>query len=298
MLRKGISILTLVAMLSILYCSCEQGGMMEVKEPGGMTELTEPEGNEGLMELLDHAGRIEVDEPGEIHNEVLTLYCGKHQPLSGGRLGREEFTRHLSGCINQVFELRGIDVRVTPDHIAGILAEFEKLNDAGIIDVSRPTREGLFNYLDHLVERGVLEPHAAGEYRRVLVLCEEHDSRGGSKQRLLEGISAIDTGNAGRDRMFGDILVHSRDFWTGIEEERVMITVLGETLDPLDQSLEELRFWEKIASYGVDTLMGIVCIVSIPLTLGASVAGLIASITASILVDYYWGEDWGDDYVD
>ena len=60
MLRKGISILTLVAMLSLLYCSCEQGGMMEVKEPGGMTELTEPEGNEGLMELLDHAGRIEV----------------------------------------------------------------------------------------------------------------------------------------------------------------------------------------------------------------------------------------------
>ena len=33
MLRKGISILTLVAMLSLLYCSCEQGGMMEVKEP-------------------------------------------------------------------------------------------------------------------------------------------------------------------------------------------------------------------------------------------------------------------------
>ena len=288
MFRKGISILTLVTMLSFLYCSCERGGM---------TDVTEPDGDENLEELIDRAGRIEIDNPGEIHNEVLTFYCEKHRPLSGERLGREEFTRHLSGCINQVFELRGIDVRVTPEHIAEIVAEFGELKHAGIIDVSRPTREGLFDYLDHLVGQGVLEAQAAGEYRRALVICDEHDSKGGSRQGLLEEVSSIDTGNAGRDRMFSDILVHSRDFWTGIEEEKVMITALGDTLDPLGPTEEELKLWEKIASYGVDTLVGIVCIVSIPLTLGASVAGLIASMTASILVDYCWGDDWGDDHV-
>jgi len=287
MLKRGISILTLIAMLSFLYCSCEQGGM---------TEVTEPDGNESLEELLDRAGRIEIDNPGEIHNEVLTLYCEKHQPLTGRRLGTEEFTRHLSGCINRIFDLRGIDVRVTPDHIEGIVAEFSKLKRAGIIDVSRPTREGLFDYLDHLVGQGVLEPHAAGEYKRALALCGEHDSKSCSEQRLLVDISSIDTGNAERDRMFGDILVHSRDFWTGIEEEKVMITALGDTLDPLDPTQEELEFWEKIASYGMDALIGAVCIITIPLTLGMSVAGLIASMTASILVDYTWGDDWGDDH--
>jgi hypothetical protein len=289
MFKRGISILTLIAMLSLLYCSCEQGGMTEVTEPGG---------SESLEEFLDRAGRIEIDNPGEIHNEVLTLYCEKHRPLSGERLGTEEFTRHLSGCINRIFELRGIDVRVTPDHIAGIIAEFSKLKRAGVIDVSRPTREGLFDYLDYQVGQGVLEPRAAGEYRRALTLCGEHDSVKGSKQRLLDEISSIDTGNSGRDRMFGDILVNSRDFWTGIEEEKVMITALGDTLDPLDQSQEDFEFWEKIASYGMDALLGVVCIVTIPLTLGLSVAGLIASMTASILVDYTWGEDWGDDHQD
>jgi hypothetical protein len=287
MLRKGISILTLAAMLSLLYCSCEQGGMTDVRTP---------DGNESLEELIDRAGRIEVEEPGEIHNEVLTLYCGKHRPLSGGRLGPEEFTWHLSDCINQVFELRGIDVRVTPEHIAGLLAEFRKLKDYGVIDVSRPTREGLFTYLDHLVGQGLLEPRAAGEYRRALVLCDEHDSKGGSRQLLVEGMSSIKTGDAGRDRMFTDILVHSRDFWTGIEKEEIMVTALGDTLDPIDMSPEEFDFWEKIASYGTDALLGIACIVIVPITLGVSIAGLLASITASILVDYTWGDDWGYDY--
>ena len=74
MLRKAVSILTLVAMLSFLYCSCEQGGM---------TEVTELDESENLEELLDRAGRIEIENPGEIHNDVLSLYCEKHDPLSG-----------------------------------------------------------------------------------------------------------------------------------------------------------------------------------------------------------------------
>ncbi len=287
MMRKCVSILTLVAMLSFLYCSCEQGGV---------TEMTEPEVDESLEELLDRAGRIEVAEPGEIHNEVLTLYCEKHIPLSGGRLGTEEFTRHLSGCINRVFELRGIDVRVTPDHISGLLGEFEKLKRAGIIDVTHPTREDLFDYLDHLVGQGVIEPHAAGEYARALDLCGEYDSKGGSRRRLAEELSAIDTGNAGRDEMFTDILIHSRDFWTGLEKEEIKVAVPGDSLDSTGPTLEELEFWEKIASYGTDALLGVACILVVPLTLGISIAGLLASLTASIMVDYAWPDDWGDDY--
>lgn len=283
--RKIVSILTLVALLSLIYYSCEHGGVSEV---------VKPEDGGSLEELLDHASRIEIENPGEIHNEVLTLYCREHRPLSGGRLGREEFTRHLSECINQVFELRGIDVRVTQGHVEGLIARFDELRRAGIIDVSRPTKEGLNDYLDHLVQEGTLKPHAAEEYKRALVICGEHDSNGGSGESLRGEISSIDTGDESRDRMFSDILIHSRDFWTGIEEEMVMIPVPEDTLDPLDPSDEELRFWEKIASYGVDAVIGIVCIVTIPLTVGMSIAGLIASITASILVDYCWGEDWED----
>lgn len=286
-MRKGVSILTLVAMLSLLYCSCEQGGV---------TKVTEPERDESFEEFLARAGRVEVEEPGEIHNEVLTLYCGKHRPLSGRRLDREEFTRHLSNCINRVFEHRGIEVRVTPDHIAGLLSEFERLKRAGIIDVTHPTKESLFDYLDHIVGQGLIEPRAADEYKRALAVCDEHDSKGGSRQRLAEELSAIDTGNAGRDRMFTDILIHSRDFWTDLEKEEIMVTLLGDTLDTTGPSLEELRFWEKIASYGTDALLGIACLIVVPLTLGISIAGLLASLTASILVDCAWPDDWGDDY--
>jgi hypothetical protein len=286
-IRKCVSILTLVAMLSLLYYSCEQGGV---------TEITEPKDDGSLKEFLERAGRIEVDEPGEIHNEVLTLYCEKHRPLSGGRLGREEFTSHLSGCINRVFELRGIDVCVTPEHISGILGEFERLKRAGIIDVTHPTREDLLDYLDHLVDQDLIEPHAADEYGRALTLCGEYDSKGGSRRRLAEELSAIDTGDAERDRMFTDILIHSRDFWTGLEKEEIMVTLLGDTLDSTALSPDESAFWEKIASYGTDALLGIACILVVPITLGISIAGLIASLTASILVDCTWADAWGDDY--
>ncbi len=287
MMRRCVSILTLVAMLSLLYCSCEQGGV---------TEVTRPDAGESLEELLCRAGRIEVDEPGEIHNEVLTLYCAKHRPLSGERLGRVEFADHLSGCVNRVFELRGIDVRLSPKNISELVDEFERLKHAGIIDVTHPTKEGLFRYLDHLVEQGVLEPRAAGEYGRALELCEEYDSNSGSRRHLATELSAIDTGDAERDRMFADILVHSRDFWTGLEKEEIMVTVYGDTLDSTGPSLEELAFWEKVASYGTDALLGVACLLVVPVTLGISIAGLIASLTASILVDCAWPDDWGDDY--
>lgn len=283
MMRKCVSILTLVAMLSMLCCSCERGGV---------TEVARPDGGESLEELLDRAGRIEVGEPGEIHNEVLTLYCGKHRPLSGGRLGGEEFADHLSGCINRVFELRGIDVRVTPEHITEIAAGFRELERAGIIDVTHPTKEGLFRYLDHMVERGALEPHEAREYGRALELCGEYDSNNGSRGRLAEELSAIDTGNAGRDGMFTDILINSRDFWTGLEKEEIMVPLLGDTLTG---NPEKLDIWEKMASYGTDALLAIACIFTIPITIGGSIAGLIASVIASILVDCTWEDDWNVD---
>jgi len=296
MLRKAVSILTLVAMLSLLYCSCEQGVMTGATEPRDSGDVSESGENESLEELLARAGRIEVDEPGEIHNEVLTLYCEKHRPLSGERLGPEEFARHLSRCINRVFELRGIDVRVTPEHIAGIVAEFKKLKDAGIIDMSNPTRQGLHDYLDHLVRQGLLEPHAAGEYKRALAICDEHDAKKSPRGGLGADLSMIETGNASRDRMFTDILIHSRDFWTGVEKEEIAVVAPADTLDGDPVKLD---IWEKLASYGTDALIAIACIFSIPLTIGMSIAGLIASMTASILIDCAWEDaydNWSNGY--
>jgi hypothetical protein len=285
--RKAVSILTLVAMLSLIYYSCEGGGV---------TEIARPDEGESLEELLDRAGRIEVADPGEIHNEVLSLYCEKHRPLSGERLEVEEFTRHLSLCINRIFELRGIDVRVTSEQLAQLVAEFRKLKKEGIIDLSCPTRQGLQDYIDHLVEEGTLTPHAAGEYKRALVICDEHDSKGSSRRSLIDAVASIDTGNADRDRMFTDILVHSRDFWTSIEKEEIMFVAPDDTLNGEPVKMD---IWEKIASYGVDALIAIACIFTIPLTIGMSIAGLIASMTASILVDCTWEEaydNWSNGY--
>ena len=293
MLRKTVSMLTLVAMLSLLYCSCEQGGMTESMDPYASRDEAGPDGGESLEELLARAGRIEVKNPGEIHNEVLSLYCEKHRPLSGGRLDSGEFARHLSGCINQIFEERGIEVNVTPAHISQLVAELRKLKNDGIIDVSRPTRQGLHEYLDHAVGRGLLDPRAAGEYKRALAICDEHDAKRSPRGVLGADLSSIETGNADRDRMFTDILVHSRDFWTAVEKEEIMV------MAPDDSLSEKSDFWEKLASYGTDALVAIVSLASLPLTAGTSIAGLIASMTASILVDCDWGEasdNWENGY--
>jgi hypothetical protein len=209
-------------------------------------------------------------------------------PLSGERLDREEFTEHLSSSINTVFELRGIDHRIRPGHIEQILGEFKRLKKAGIIDVCNPTREGIGRYLYHEVERG----GAAKEYERILSMCAERDAVGNTKsvtQDELEG-----TGNAPRDEAFIDILASSRDFWNGLERREVMVTVLGDTIGP-DHTLPEELLFEKIASYMTDAVMGLACIVAIPLTMGASIAGLISSIAASIAIDYMW-EEMQDEY--
>lgn len=278
MFRRITSVLIVVAMFSMLFCSCMGEDVAGVAEgsAGG-----------SLGERLAMAGPVEIGDWGEIHNEVLTLYCSKHHPLSGGRLGTEEFTRHLSECLNTVFELRGIGVRVRPGDIEDILGGFHELEQTGIIDVCNPTRDGISRYLDYEVERGAFERRAASEYKRILNMCAELDARVGRSNVSREELE--NTGNSVRDEMFMDILIHSRDFWTGLEHGDLMVTVLGDTVEP-NPTLPEDILWEKISAYMTDALMGLACIVSIPLTMGTSIAGLISSIAASIAIDYMWEE--------
>ncbi len=283
MFKRIVSVMTAAAMLSMLFCSCAEenvAGVAVESAPGS------------LEERLGEVDPIEIGDLGEIHNEVLTLYCGRHMPLAGERLGTEEFTRNLTECMNIVFELRGIDFRIERGDILEIMGRFEELERAGIIDVCNPTREGIRRYLDHEVERGSMKEGAAGEYMRILEICAARDAEGDRNNITYEELHG--TGNAARDEMFIDILAHSRDFWTGLELGDAMVTVLGDTIGP-DPDLPEELLLEKITAYMTDALMGLACIVAIPLTVGASIAGLISSIAASIAVDYLW-EEMQDEY--
>jgi len=81
------------------------------------------------------------------------------------------------------------------------------------------------------------------------------------------------------------ILSNSYKFWTEVQRESVFDTIPPAPPEPPNWA-------EKLASYGTDVLVGLGCILSLPLTYGWAIAGLMASTTASLAAECAFDDVW------
>lgn len=287
MSRKLSSLITLIAYITLTVSSCGDNSIFCCNDNETIV---------GIFDNIEKVSEIKLSNPGQLHNDVLIFFHYKHNLKLREDLSCEEFIALAVESINTVFESHEIKVRIIREDIITILKRFENLKNEGIIDLFNPTRDGLINCYDYIVEKGIVDKKAAKQYLDILLKTEDYDCSDFKKSQHMQNYLSCVTDDAARDHMYLDVLSCSYEFWTGIDHNTTFVTVLGDTVDTLPDGDDDKKdFWQKIFSYGTDAAISLVSIAMIPLTIGVSIGTLIASILASLVPnnDWFWDSFWG-----
>ena len=111
MLRRSLSLIVLLAFLSLLWISCTSDGIVQPKKDVLQSTVS----------------------AGELHNEILSTYAERHN-LFLDKITREEATKLFIESANEVLKKYGIDFTVDVKFVDVKLAEFEKLKEKCVYD--------------------------------------------------------------------------------------------------------------------------------------------------------------------
>lgn len=267
--KKIITIMLLAVMVVIFSCNID--------------DFLIPKNNNGADYSKENTN-LASEEVGHFHNMVLVKFNEYHPLVASNKLEAGKFADLLLRSINETLSENGIKARVDKKDIALILRYLAKLRDDNIYDAFNPTREGLMRFMDYLARENIIDSSAMSFYKETIIALEENDRRYGSAY-ALEKLPTVSTGNEKMDSMFSSILMNSYQFWTEVENVAILDTIPPNPPEPPDWA-------EKVASYGTDVSVGLACILTVPLTMGWSIAGLAASTTASLAMECAFDDVW------
>lgn len=228
MWKKSISMFILTSFLSMLFFSCSEdtvvGHNLECRKYVEITEIAE-------------SMKIEIQDLGVMHTEVLTAFNNRHPFINGGNLHIEEYLAISVESINSVLASRNIRQRVTDADVIEVLNEFIKLRDSGVADlfnISEVVPVTLYNYA---VEQRILLAEEAEQYISVLEELKKESEREGKIIPIKELSISCDTSNPVRDITFIDFIESSGEFWDHI----ITIAYADSTEGPIDIDIDKLN---------------------------------------------------------
>jgi hypothetical protein len=126
-------IIGLTFMALVLSISCEKD------------EVVGPVEKESTIFNNNDIMNLEVDNIGEIHNEILEEFDREHDLSSKERLHPEEFIELTVRSINKVFNHRNIPCQISHNDIKFIISKFVEIQQEGAYDFFSYSSEDLRN---------------------------------------------------------------------------------------------------------------------------------------------------------
>lgn len=275
MFRISLSLVVLLVLVSALWYSCTNDGIVQPKDP----------------EHISRIERIGVS-PGKLHNEILEDYFSRFQgqclPPEGASY--EEGVRKFIAAANTVCEKHGIDMKIDERFIKRTAHEFHKFRDESGYDIFNPS--GDFDVAIKLLQkREIVTPEGSdrilSRWEKIRSFSIQHESTLFCDQvRMfpLDNIVASPSPYA-TDDIAISIMDHSAIFWsTKLEQIALNDPELSGWGDWWRN--KRIREWFIIGSDALGALAGAPAGPA-----GAIIGGALGSIAATIA----WPPEYCDD---
>lgn len=140
-------------LLVILLSSCREFAVTEVDED--IFSATEA--------YFSRVVTPNVEDPGEVHNEILAEFEKRH-PMSGGReISKQRFAQLFAEAANEVLRRRRIDMAYGTYDILMLLRYFDQYKTAGVYDFYGENQSNPENLVRYLHDRKRLSEKAASD---------------------------------------------------------------------------------------------------------------------------------------
>ena len=239
---KYLIISSFMVLAMLITISCENDG-----------EITGPIQKENTIFGNKEIMNLEIENIGEIHNQILTAFDNEHDLLSGDRLSPEDFVSLTMKSMNKVFKQRGIPVEVNRNDIRFVLSKFAEIREQGAYDFFSDSEEKLrnveplFNYLE---ENMALNKESSARCLRIV-----NNMKKDPESKILMQKVELDLKDDKCAKCFSEILSYSKEFWEAKSKD-LESDFLTQGIDTVGKYPENGKFFADAAGGAVGLLFG------------------------------------------
>lgn len=204
MIRKIISLITLVSFISLFFYSCQNEIITGVSEESPNL-WNNPE-----------VANIRLESPGKIHNGILQRFHQKHSLFSKEKMEPEDFIALVVESTNSAFEENNIPVNINSTDVHIVLGMLLKYKEEGVYNFFSDTHDlpvDLFKYLER--EYGA-SSNILDKYLNALSKIRNYEKSPLMKEPIIQSPVGIIMEGFQDNQYCADIFNSSYKFWNSM----------------------------------------------------------------------------------